>query len=295
MVVYITGIAGLLGNNIVKELKDKYDVTGADRNDLDVYGIDYDVLDLLDEKCLAESIEKRKPDVIIHTAAMVNVDACEENPELAHRMNVELTGFLGKMARERNIQIIYISTDAVFNGTGAGLYNEEDTPDPVNVYGCTKLAGEKEILEYDKGLVLRTNIYGINLQDKQSFGEWIADSLYEDKTLHMFTDILFSPILVNELAKIIDRCIEKNLNGLFHVCGTGAMTKYDFGIALKDTFGIETGKIIASDSSIMKFKARRSKNMGMSNKKICDSLNITIRTPEESIKEFYHLYKERYM
>jgi dTDP-4-dehydrorhamnose reductase len=295
MVVYVTGIAGLLGSSIVKELRDKYIVTGADRNNIDVYSADYDVMDLLDYNRLGNSIEKRHPDIIVHTAAMINVDGCENDPESAKRMNSDLTHFLADIAKKRKIKLIYISTDAVFDGTKEGLYREEDDPNPINVYGHTKLDGERYVLENDDGLVLRTNIYGINLQNKQSFGEWIADSLYSGMTLNMFKDIRFSPVLVNELANVIGKCIENNVGGLFHVCGTGSISKYEFGVALKEEFGIDTGRIIESDSSIMNFKARRSKNMGMSNRKICDRLDITIRTPVESIREFHRLYDEKSM
>lgn len=290
--IYVTGIAGLLGSNIARELKDLYDVTGADRNDVDVYGIDYDVFDLLDETKLRESIVKHAPDIIIHTVALINVDLCQIEPELAKEINSELTKTVSKIAKEIGSKFIYISTDAVFDGRDNRLYKEEDIVNPINVYGETKLLGEKYALELSDVLVVRTNIYGVNIRDKKSFGEWVVSSLREGKNLNMFTDIYFSPILVNELAQILHLCIQKELKGVYHICGTGAISKYEFGVCVKNVFGIETGTINLADSSIMEFKAPRSKNMGMSNEKICNDLGIHISTPEESIYRFASLYED---
>ena len=289
--VYITGIAGLLGNALAYELKNKYMISGADRNELDVYGCEYDVFDLLDFYKLESSLKERQPDVIIHAAALVNVDGCEENKILAHRMNVELTDFLVDYAEKNTIKLIYISTDAVFDGARKDyLYTEDDIPNPLNEYGKTKLEGEKRVLCLDDGLVLRTNIYGLNIRNKLSFGEWIVSSLEDEQTLNMFTDILFSPLLANELVKIIDQCIEQNLSGLYHACATGSISKYAFGVHLKNAFGIQSGEIKKSTSKQAMLKAKRSTNMGMSNEKLRMKLQIEISTPIEGIDGFKKIY-----
>lgn len=291
--IYVTGIAGLLGNNIVSELGNQYKVTGADKCKNSIK-TDYDVFDLIDELRLYDSINRRKPDAIIHTAALVDVDLCERDKELAYKLNTEMTRTLVDIAKEKSIKLIYISTDAVFDGKKKGLYVEEDNVNPLNEYAKSKLLGEQYVQQIKNSLILRTNIYGINVQKKKSFGEWVADSLYQNQTIHMFEDIFFSPILVNELARIIEQCLERNLTGLYHACGTGAISKYNFGIYLKKVFNINTGEIIKSSSDSMSFIAPRSKNMGMSNEKLCRELNIKIRTPEESIIEFYRLYEKKY-
>ena len=148
------------------------------------------------------------------------------------------------------------------------------------------------MLTCDRNLVFRTNIYGQNIQDKKSFGEWIVSSLEEGKTLNMFEDIDFSPILVSDLAEIIYKALEVDLCGLYHVCATGCISKYEFGIKLKEIFNLHTGTINKAQSELMHFKAERSKHMGMSNEKIKKDLGIKIRTPEESIREFKRLYDE---
>ncbi len=294
MKLYITGIAGLLGNNIVKKLVNRCEITGVDILDLKIPNICYEKFSLYETERLREHIVKVKPDAVIHTAAAVNVDECEENPEWAHKLNDEVTGNIAKMCNELGVKVVYISSDAVFDGGGGGqkLYTETDAVNPLNVYAKTKLAGEQHILKYDRNLVFRTNIYGQNIQDKKSFGEWIVASLKEGKTLNMFEDIDFSPILVTDLAEIIYKALEADLCGLYHVCATGCISKYEFGIKMKEIFDIHTGNINKAKSEMMHFKARRSKHMGMSNDKIKHELGIKIRTPEESIQEFKRLYDE---
>lgn len=291
--IYITGIAGLLGSNLAQELKGKYEITGVDMVREGIGEVQYNVFDMSDYARLREDIENQKPDVLIHTVAVVNVDKCEVEKELAEHINADLTRKVADVCVENHIKMIYISTDAVFDGTLSRMYEETDKVHPINEYAKTKYRGEIFTAKCENNLILRTNIYGLNIQQKKSFGEWIVEALKNDEELNMFEDIYFSPILVNELAEVIDKCIEKDLNGVYHACGTGMINKYEFGLKVKEIFGIKTGKIHCSSSESMHFTAQRPKNMGMSNKKICDELNIRIRTPEESIIKFYELYCRR--
>ena len=292
MRLYITGIAGLLGNNIVKRLVNRCEITGVDILDLDIPNITYEKFSLYEKERLRLHIAQVKPDAVIHTAAAVNVDECEENPQWAYKLNKETTGDIAEICNELGIKLVYISSDAVFDGESEELYQETDLVNTLNVYAKTKLDGERLVLNYSRNLVFRTNIYGQNIQNKKSFGEWILSSLEEGKVLNMFEDIDFSPILVSDLAEIIYKALEKDLCGLYHVCATGCITKYDFGIKLKELFELKTGNINRVQSEMMHFKAKRSKHMGMSNAKISRELEIKIRTPEESIREFRRLYDE---
>lgn len=290
--IYVTGIAGLLGYGICAALKENARITGIDVWDLEIPGVSYQKISLFDMERVEEDIAKARPDILIHTAALVNVDECEEKPQDAEKLNVEVTEQLAGICNRHQIKMVYISTDAVFDGKDARLYTETDPTGPMNVYGKTKLAGEGAVLAYPGNLVFRTNLYGINLQEKQSFGEWIRDSLMNDQTLHMFTDIDFSPIEARELAGLIDMACQKNLCGLYHACGTGRITKYDFAVKLKDVFQIESGNIQKATSDGAGLKAKRSKHMGMSNRKLREDLQVEISTPEEGIVRFYHLWKE---
>ena len=114
--LYITGICGLLGNGIVKELAHKYEICGVDVADVDVQGCRIERFNLTDSVQLHTSICQFNPHVIIHTAAAVNVDKCEIEKEYAYKLNVEVTKNLAEICKEKNIKLIYISTDAVYDG-----------------------------------------------------------------------------------------------------------------------------------------------------------------------------------
>ena len=286
--LYITGIAGMLGSNIAYLLQDRYGITGVDKVPFTAENINCEQFEKL-----KQSILQSAPDYLIHTAALINVDLCEEETELAYQLNCELTEFLAQICAEISCKMVYISTDAVFDGQDERLYSEEDMTGPVNEYGKTKLLGEAEVLKRNH-LVVRTNIYGFNVQDKNSFGEWIYKSLQQGETHNMFTDINFSPILVNDLTEVIVKLLEGDNNGLFHVCATGSISKYEFGKYLQTVFSLTNGHIREAVSDNFPFRARRSKNMGMNNEKVRQQLGIELPTPQESVERFFKLYCEGY-
>lgn len=291
--MYITGVAGMLGSNMAYLLRNRYEITGVDKIPFMAEGIRCEQFDLLNFAALKESILRASPDVLVHTAALINVDLCEEEKDLAYKLNTELTAFLAELCEEISCRMVYISTDAVFDGGEEKLYSEEDVTNPVNQYGKTKLLGEEYVLRHGH-LVVRTYIYGFNVQEKNSFGEWIYKSLQQGETLHMFTDIDFSPILVNDLTEVIVELLEGDIHGLFHICASGAVSKYAFGKYLQKVFSLPEGLIQESVSDNFPFKAKRSKHMGMSNKKAEQILGISIATPKESVERFFNLYREGY-
>jgi dTDP-4-dehydrorhamnose reductase len=288
--IYITGIAGLLGANLAFLLRDLYVISGVDINSVNIKNVDCDVFDVTDIEILKKTLTERKIDVLIHCVALVNVDDCEKNPETAQKINATLTKDIASVCKELNIKMIYISSDAVFDGEKDGLYTEDDMPEPISVYGKTKLDGEKFVLENNNNLVIRTNMYGFNYCNKSSFGEWLLNSLQNNITLNMVEDIYFSPILVNELAENIHLCIEKDICGLYHICSTGAISKYDFADIFRKVFQIE-GVINKVKMKDIAFMAPRTHNMGLSNEKFKALLNVEISTPAEGIEKF----KEKYM
>lgn len=290
--IYITGAAGLLGCNLAYLLKNDYQIFGCDIIKTQFKSIHY--FDMLNDAQLEHSILFSNPDVIVHTAAATNVDFCEEHPKEAELFNSKLTENICYIGQKNHIPVIYISTDAVFDGKSNTLYKETDCVNPLNIYAKTKLLGEQHVMENPINVVLRTNIYGYNMQDKYSFGEWILYSLLSNKPIHLFDDIVFSPILVNDLAYIISKIIDTQTYGLYHVCGTGSITKYSFGKEIEKHFCLKAGNIICEQSDNFPFKAIRSKNMAMSNSKIMQVLGLRIRTPIESIIEFEKIFKQGY-
>ena len=292
--IFITGISGLLGSNLAFFLRKDFDVSGLDL--LPIFMKDVDALpgDVLNKQKTEEVIARIKPDIIVHCIASVNVDRCEEDLDMATRINTTTTQIMSDIAKNVNAKFIYISTDSVFDGTGEGLYTESDAAAPPNNYAKTKADGEKITLLNNSSLVLRTNIYGYNYREQISFGEWIQNALINEETLNLFTDVFFSPILVNDMVDVIKISVDLDLCGLYHACAKGSISKHDFGCKLKSIFGINTGQIIPISVDDFEFKAKRAKNMGMDSQKFTKDSGYVFRTPEESILEFYELWKWGY-
>lgn len=292
--IFVTGISGMLGANIAFLLRENYRVSGIDLNEVDIENVNSTVGSVLDLDLMRKLLTENRVDVFIHCAALVNVDECELHPDYANQINSENVAQLADLCHELSVKFIFISTDAVFSGEREGyLYKESDETDPISVYGKTKLAAEQHTLQYEENLVVRTNIYGFNYRDKFSFGEWIINSLDNNQPLNMVDDIYFSPILVNELVELIDRCIREDIRGLYHVCSTGSINKYDIACCFKKTFE-KNGEINRVKMADLSFKAPRTHNMGMDNEKIRKKLGVSIRTPEESVLYFKELSDKGY-
>ena len=144
--IYITGIAGMLGSNLAYNLSSKYIITGADSTSVAMRGIVTNVYNMLDYKELKRNLTNERPNFLIHTVALVSVDGCEENPEAAYMLNTDLTREISEICAEQHIKMIYISTDAVFDGKDEKLYIEDDEVRPVNIYGKSKYEGEKFVI-----------------------------------------------------------------------------------------------------------------------------------------------------
>jgi len=294
MKVLITGDTGLLGANLCFLWRNKYDVVGVSRMNKSVCGIRHISQDLLKFEEIECLIQTEMPDVIVHTAAMVSVDECEKQPNTAESFNADMVEYVMKAAKKNGIYLIHISTDSFYQGNGNELCLENSPLVLKSKYAETKRKGEINALEYSNTLCLRTNIFGCNFKNKFSFSEWILYELKAGNEITMFTDVLFSPILVNDLAYIIELAISNHLTGLYNVGGTGSISKYDFGVYLKEQLGITTGNIKPISVKDFSFAAWRSHNMSMDSSKIQHKLSVEIPTIKQSIANYLSLLKTDY-
>ncbi len=291
--ILITGVAGLLGSNLAYLLRHRHTICGVDRNDVHIAGTHTVKDSVLNVALLSEMIDRYRVDTLIHCAAIVNVDACEIHPDYAEIVNVIMTENIAWLCQEKHVKMIYISSDAVYSGEKEGLNREDDIPAPISIYGKTKLAAEEMVLKHPGTLALRTNMYGFNYREKLSFGEWLLKSLAEAAELNMFFDILFSPLLVNHLVDLIEKCIEKDLTGLYNAGCTGAISKYDLGVAFSKTFNLPND-IKRGSMQDFQFKAPRTKNMSLDNSKIKQALGIELQSPLMEVEAFRTLYEQGY-
>lgn len=228
--------------------------------------------------------------MVIHCAAIVNVDLCEENVELATELHVETTKAMADYLGSSDGRLIYISTDSVFDGEKQGAYSESDLENPLNVYAKTKLMGEKPVQSMNNGLVLRVNIIGWTQEGGTSFAEWILKSLIGNVPLNLFYDVNFSPLNVYDLSIIIEKIIKNPIFGLYHCASNDSISKYDFGKKMAEIFQLSDSNVNRASVDDMKFKANRPKNMALSVKKISSALVYDIPNVIDTIKLMKHQY-----
>ena len=146
----------------------------------------------------------RGHDWLINCAALANLEECEQSPELAKILNVDLPAQLAKSCAQRGIRFVHISTDAVFDGEKEEAYTEEDIPNPLGVYSQTKLDSEQATFsENPDAIVARVNMFGWSLSNRRSLGEFFVNNLSEGKNVNGFTDVIFCPMLVNVTARLL--------------------------------------------------------------------------------------------
>ncbi len=291
--ILITGVSGLLGSNLAFAYRDKYKVLGIyHTHKVNIEGIRAVNLNLLDADKIDELINKFHPDVLIHCAALTDVDRCEEDKTLAYQLNVEVTKNVVRSLEKARCQLVYISTDSVYDGT-KGDFQEEQV-NPINYYGQTKLLGEKFALDYKDTLIIRTNFFGWNIQEKFSLAEWILNSLKNGKPINAFYDVIFSSIYTKFLAEILYEAFHKNLNGIYNLGSTDSLSKHDFAMRISEIFQLNKHLINKISVDSFPFKAKRGKNLSLDVRKIQDALDIRLPKIEDSIKAFYKDYTSNF-
>ena len=291
MKIGITGASGMLGTALVRRLSKSNKVFATSRSvGVEGKGIEWDCFDLTDIPLLNKWLNKVKPDVVVHCAAIVNVDACEENVDLATALHVETTKTMADYLDSNNAKLIYISTDSVFDGEKQGAYSEADLVNPLNVYAKTKLMGEEAAQSMNNSLILRTNIIGWTLESRVSFAEWMLKSLIDKTPLNLFHDVYFSPLHVDDLSSIIERIIDRPVFGLYHCTSSDSISKYNFGKKMAEIFQLSDLNINRVSVDSMKFKANRPKNMTLDVKKIGLALECNLPSAIDVIKLMKYQY-----
>ena len=274
----------MLGTSLIGYLSKIYKVFGTSRvKGLEGGGINWDCFDLTDINLLENWLKKVKPDVVIHCAAIVDVDFCEENIILATKVHVETTRVLSNYLDRNNARLIYISTDSVFDGKKNSAYNEMDLENPLNIYSQTKLMGEKIVQSIQNSLVLRTNIVG-QTKYGSSFAEWVLNGLINNKTLNLFNDVYFSPLNVYDLTLIIEKIIQNPIYGLYHCSSKDSISKYDFGEKMSQIFQLPNSNLNKISIDNVRFNASRPKNMALDIQKISTALDCDFPIAIDSIK-----------
>lgn len=232
-------------------------------------------INLLDNRDkIIDLIHTLKPNFIVHTAAHSSVDLCETNHTLANELHIDVTKDIAIICNKINSKLIYLSTDAVFDGNSIKNYSEKDKPNPVNHYGFTKLNAEKIILNASKqNVILRTAvIYGWH--KKSRFSNWIIETLNDKKRVDPHIDQYNSPTLVDDLAKVILKIIKINISGLFHAAGKTCVNRYEFASLLADGFNLDKNLITPVTTLEKKQLAPRPKHTCLNSNYLEKSINF---------------------
>ncbi len=275
--ILITGGTGLLGVTwAMQAQRHSKVIVGLHRRKVTVPGATGLALDLGDPASIASALRSDAVDLVVHSAALTSVEACENDPAAARALNVDAAANVAKACAEVGAGLIHISTDHLFDGE-RDLYDEDDPPQPKNVYGLTKARGEEAVLKaHPAALVARTNFYGWGPPYRASFSDWILTQLERRQSPALFTDVRYTPILASQLVAACTELHQRGARGIFNVTSDEALSKYDFGVMLAERFGY-SGDVIRSDLFTTRHNmVSRPRNMALSNRKARDILGRSL-------------------
>jgi dTDP-4-dehydrorhamnose reductase len=269
--ILVTGANGLLGQHLVKLLLDnQYDVIATGRGPCRINFINnpkyiYYEADLLDEIAMYEIFSNERPEIVVHAAAMTQLDECETQRELCENINVKATAMIALYAEEFSQQLIYISTDFVFDGE-KGNYKEEDACNPISWYGFTKVQAEG-IIESSSipYVIVRTClVYGNILQGtRKNIVSWVKESLENGLPIKVVNDQWRTPTYVEDLAKSVLLIIQQQATGTYHISGKDLLTPYDMAIETARYFNLNEALIEKVDASVFTQPAKRPHKTGL--------------------------------
>lgn len=296
MRILVTGASGLLGLNLALEAAKKDHTVFGLVNSHSLHTDAFTVIeaDLLAPDTVERILEQTQPDWVIHCAALAIVDACEADPTRARQLNTELPRKLAAHVARGGARLLHISTDAVFDGE-RGNYTEEDAPNPLSVYALTKLDGERAVAGANPdAAIARVNLFGWSLSGKRSLSEFFFYNLKAGKPVMGFTDVYFCPLLANDLADILLKMLSARLSGLYHAVSSECISKFVFGTALAQQFGLDKRLVIPTLVAQAGLKAARSPNLTLRTERLARALGENLPTISPALERFYTLYQQGY-
>lgn len=266
MKILITGANGMLGQDLVPVLEDE---------DFEIIETDLDTLDITNFEQAKKVISDKKPDYVIHCAAYTNVDGAEGAFESAQQINTLGTENIARICAEQDITMIYLSTDYVFDGETNTPYTPNNEPNPINIYGKTKLKGELAVKKYcKKYYIVRTSwLYG---HHGANFVEKMISQV-DKLELKVVNDRIGCPTWTVELSNAILDLIEDEPEfGIYHICGSGQTSWFEFA---KEIFKLMKKEVnlVPCSSNEFATKAKRPKYSVMNNDKCCRNWKIALK------------------
>ena len=282
MKVFVTGVKGQLGFDVVKELE---------KRGLEAVGVDIDEMDITDAESVDSVIKDAAPDAVIHCAAYTAVDAAEDNEELCRKVNADGPRNIAKVCKELDIKMIQISTDYVFNGHGEKPWEPEDAAEPQSVYGQTKYEGELAVKELlTKYFIVRIAwVFGVN---GKNFVRTMLNLAKTRDTLTVVNDQFGSPTYTEDLAKLLVDMVQTDKYGTYHATNEGICSWYEFACAIFKEAGIKMN-VLPVSSAEYAAKAKRPENSRMSKEKLTENGFEKLPAWQDALKRYLPLIIEK--
>jgi dTDP-4-dehydrorhamnose reductase len=282
--IFITGGSGLLALSWALAVRQHFEVTlGLHSRHISLSGVRSQYVDLRSVSSVQSVLERDRPLFVVHAAGMTNVEACEASPDLAHHVNVTLARNVARACAGADIPLAHISTDHLFS-TSAEYITESEPVSPVNVYGKSKAQAEEEVLaSWPNALIVRTNFYAWGPPYRRSFSDAIVDHLRAGRSVDLFDDVYYTPILAETLALSTHELIARAATGVYNIVGDARLSKYDFGVKLAERFGLAKELIRRDLLSQRAQLVRRPFEMSLSNAKVCSALKRQLGGVDEHL------------
>lgn len=262
MRVLVLGANGLLGSNVVKTAQMRgHDVAGTYHTSNPAFDVPLKSADIRDTDRIREILSEYSPDVAVNCAALTDVDGCEADLDKAFAINANAPGEIAAVCSEMDIKFVQVSTDYVFDGSIDEPYSETDDPNPIQVYGESKLAGEQAVrgTTAETYIVRLSFLYGIHRANNtlSGFPEWVRDRLDKNESTPLFVDQYVTPTRAGQAAATILEVINRENSGTVHVACRSCVTPYMFGELICQRMNAEPDLLVESSMSDVEREAKR--------------------------------------
>jgi dTDP-4-dehydrorhamnose reductase len=287
MKLLITGSNGFVAGSVITHAQNHWEVHGIARSALPVDhdNVHYHLLDLLDAEKLTELFQKIKPDVVIHAAAIANIDFCEKNKSAAEEINVDVTKSITQLCKEADIKMIHCSTDTVFDGV-KGYYAEDDLPNPVNYYAETKVKSEEIVLSSSKKNVVARLALVMGLLSREKGNSFLFDlieKLKNNEQVRFAENEIRTPVDVITLGAALVELAGNNFDGIIHLAGNTRINRFNMAKQIAMAMKFSPELIISTDSNSIPGRAPRPNDASLINTKAKQILKTPMRSLQEGL------------
>jgi len=290
--VLVTGSAGLVGQQVVKDLSNTHQVFSCYNKLKPEYG-DSVKMDLKNCEMISSILTEKKPDIVIHLGAMTGVDLCEKEKTSASEINTKATEIIAKECSKLNSFLVYVSTDYVFDGN-LGMYKEDDVINPLGFYGKSKLEGEKVVQNFSTNwCIARTSTpFGLH-PTKKSFPMWVIENLQKQKQIDVLIDQFTSPTYIPNLSRMLIEISERHITGIIHTAGASKISRYQMACMVSDKLNLDSTLLKQISINKMKWVAQRPKDSSLDVSRASSILNEKPQKIDQSLNLFINEMKSK--